>query len=158
MSPSTIIKRLNAAHDWLALPPTIGMAGQRKHYAGTDDVIVAEIVVGCVGLLGQSPRSYAGWVARHGTAVRALDRRAVRRLVSLTMSDVSIALGPLMVSYHFDQFIAGPLARETRERRARECAECGKRFQPAKRERYCSESCQKRAATKWRKTQAQRAA
>ncbi len=75
VSPSTIIKRLNAAHDWLSLPPTVGMAGQKKHYAGTDDVIVAEIVVGCVGLLGQSPRSYAGWVAQHGTAVRALDRR-----------------------------------------------------------------------------------
>ena len=117
-SPSAIIKRLSAAQDWLMLPPTVGMAGQRKRYAGTDDVIVGEIVVGCVGLLLQSPRSYAGWVAKHGQAVRELDRRAVRRLVSLTISDVSIAIEPLMVSYHFDQFLAGPLARETRERRA----------------------------------------
>ena len=56
VSPSTIIKRLNAARDWLTLPPTVGMAGQKKHYKGTDDVIVAEIVVGCVNLLG-SPRA-----------------------------------------------------------------------------------------------------
>ena len=89
-----------------------------------------EIVAACIFLLRQSCRKYGDWAKRHKSAVRKLDRVAVRRLVELTISDVEASPWNYEMPWQLEPFAGGVLVAEAKKAASCVCAACERTFYP----------------------------
>jgi hypothetical protein len=91
-----IVLRLQAEDRWLADQQAPRRAKDRKNRQRAAEERKRQIVGGCLWLLQQSCANYLRWFDRNKkvlAGIRALDPAAIRRLVSLVISDIGALPG-----------------------------------------------------------------
>lgn len=130
-----IVHRLKSAQTWLHSQQST------KWNQPTQDK-VNRIVQGCVYLLGQSIRSYRGWVARDNHAKKIKGRytsppnnKALRDLVDLTISDIEAcsAFKVYQSPWQLEEFGQDSI-----------CEVCGAEFTSVRPATCCSPRCRMR--------------
>ncbi len=129
-SVANIVKSLENAHTWLDSAAKWSVDSQDR---------VKRLVIACVYLLSQSPRSYRQWLQRsdrvkkiRGKWTTPANNKALRDLVLLTISDVEAGCHVPLAPWQLDEWQGG----------SRVCGACGEVF-TAKRKsaKTCSVAC-----------------
>ena len=129
---SSIIRKLRNAQHWLSAD-------------GSDWDTLHDIILVCESLLDQSCQSYSDWWKRNGDGIAALKRKALAALVELTISDCDVAPNVYQSHPLLERFAHGPLVIETKRSRTRVCESCGKKFESARKRRFCKKSCKQKS-------------